>query len=862
MQRVYERPRPFTVTHIALDLRLDVPKKSVSGEALLDVSRVDARAKELALDAVGFDLAAVELRAGDEGGFVAAEHVYDGQTLRVSIPEAAARVTVRVRYSATPRRGLYFLAPDEHVRDRPAQVWSQCQDEDARHFFPCIDKPHNKQSTSLRVEVPEGWFALSNGARESDEDEEQGGVYRYRLDDPHPSYLFTLVAGEFERIDDESEGVRLHYFVPKGKTDEGKRTFKRTPEMVRRFGELTGVAYPWKSYSQIVVSDFIFGGMENTTATTMYEHILLDERAAIDVTADDLIAHELAHHWFGDLVTCRDWSHAWLNEGFATYMEHVDREGHLGRDEYEHGVRGDVASYIGEAQGRYRRPIVCQDYEAPIDIFDRHLYEKGACVLHMLRLELGDEAFWRGVNVYLTRHARGIVETRDLMRALEEASGRSLERFFEQWVFRAGHPELEVKIDHEGEALIVTVKQAQAKDGKEKDKDDTGTHVFALDLELDIVIDGEVRREVRRVESQAATFTIRVPKRPAFVVVDPELRIVGDVRVECPADLLRAQLAGASTARGRLLAASLMGKLDDPATTRALGAALAKEDEFWGVRAEAASALGQIRSDDALEHLLAHARTAHAKVRRAVAAALGKFRSAKAADALKGLTLRDESYLVEAEAARALGATRQSAAFDTLIEVLDRASWADIVRAGALDGLAALRDERAQAHVLTRTRYGIPTRGRRAAIMALPKLGTDRKVREALEELLDQSDPYLKVDVVRALVDVGDTKSRGPLARQLERELDGRVRRRIREALRDLGGAGKREAERLREELDSLRSEHAELKARLGKIEALLAPKETNGQANGIHRDGDKPEAEKEAVEKGKKRKKDERASR
>ncbi len=867
VQRVYERPRPFQVHHIALDLRLDVAKKSIAGEATLSIARIDARATELSLDAVSFDLESVELRTSDEGEFVAANHVYDGQTIRVSIPVSSTRGAVRVRYRATPRRGLYFLAPDEHVRDRPSQVWSQCQDEDARHFFPCIDKPHNKQSTSLRVTVPEGWFALSNGVRDSDEDEEQGGVYRYRMDDPHPSYLFTLVAGEFERIDDEADGVRLHYFVPKGKTDEGKRTFRRTPEMVRRFGKLTGVPYPWKSYSQIVVSDFIFGGMENTTATTMYEHILLDERAAIDVTADDLIAHELAHHWFGDLVTCRDWSHAWLNEGFATYMEHVDREGWLGRDEYEHGVRGDVAGYLSEAGGRYRRPIVCQDYEAPIDIFDRHLYEKGACVLHMLRLELGDDSFWRGIKAYLERHAHGIVETRDLMRALEEASGKSLERFFEQWVYRAGHPELDVKIDHEGEALTVTVKQSQAaKESKEKDKDEAGAHVFVLDLELDITIDGEVRREVRRVDQANATFTIRVPKRPQFVVVDPELRIVGDVRVECPGDMLRVQLAEAPTARGRLLAASLMGKLDDPATTRALGASLAKEEEFWGVRAEAAATLGQIRSDDAMELLLAHARTAHAKVRRAIAAALGKFRAAKAADALKSLALRDASYLVEAEAARALGSTRQTAAFDTLIEVLDRPSWADVLRAGALDGLAALRDERAQAHVLTRTRYGIPTRGRRAAIMALPKLSTDRKVREALEDLLDQADPYLKVDVVRALLDIGDTKSRGPLTRQLERELDGRVRRRIREALRDLGGAGKRETERLREDLETLRGEHAELKARLGKIEARFAPKEAASKPNGINahgRDADKVEQDKDVGEKSKKaRKKDDRASR
>jgi aminopeptidase N len=342
-------------------------------------------------------------------------------------------------------------------------------------------------------------------------------------------------------------------------------------------------------------------------------------------------------------------------------------------------------------------------------------------------------------------------------------------------------------------------------------------------------------------------------------VVDPTLRILGEVKVECPRDMLHAQLANASTARGRLLAASLLGKFDDPATARVLSEALANEDEFWAVRAEAAGTLGKIRSDEALDVLVKHTQTKHAKVRRAVAAALGQFRSTKAADALKPLALKDASYLVEAEAARALGQTRQAVAFDTLIDVIDRPSWSDIVRAGAIDGLAALRDERAQPHVLARTRYGIPTRGRRAAIIALPKLSTDRKVREALEELLDQADPYLKVDVVRALLEVGDVKSRGALTKQLERELDGRVRRRIREVLRDLGAAGKKETERLREELDSLRGEHASMKARLGKLEELMSPKKNASDSNESAPVQDKPESDDKTK---KAKKKDVRSSR
>ena len=823
-KRVYERPRPFTIQHIALDLTLHVAEKALSGGAALDITRVDPEATEITLDGVGFTIEAVELTP--KGGKKApAEHVYDGAVLTVTVPVAVAAAQIHVRYRAVPRAGIYFLAPDEHVPGRPSQVWTQCQDEDARHIFPCHDKPHIKQTTELRVTVPSGWYALSNGELLSEDD----GAFHWKMSEPHPSYLFTLAAGEFTLIEEEVDGIPLSYLVPNGREEDGKRTFARTAEMIRHFGAVTGVKYPWNKYAQVVVSDFIFGGMENTTATTMYEHILLDDRAALDISSDDLIAHELAHQWFGDLVTCRDWSHAWLNEGFATFMEHIDRESHLGRDEYDYSIQGDMHSYFGEAHGRYKRPIVCQDYEAPIDIFDRHLYEKGCAVLHMLRRELGDTLFWLGVKTYLSRHSKGVVETRDLMRAMEEVSGRSLERFFEQWVFRAGHPELDVKIELEKRVCTVAVKQTQAGTtggaGGGQGAPETTTPLFAFDLTFDLAFDdGTTRREVRHVDQASHTFSFNVPSRPRFIVVDPEQTVLAEVKLEAPGDLLRNQLAHAPTARGRMLATTRLGKTDDPPSTQALAASLGDEKEFWGVRAEAAAALGHLRSSDAEKALLGHVATAHPKVRRVIASALGAFRTAQAADALRSMALRDASYLVEAEAARALGSTRQSAAFDTLIDILDRPSWADVIRSGAIDGLANLRDERAVPHVIARTRYGVPTRGRRAAIMAVSKLTEGRKARETLEDMLDGTDPYLRVDVVRSLGELGDPKSRGALHRQLDRELDGRVRRRIREVLRDLGGAGKRESDRLKDELESLRGEHSELKSRLGKLEALLAP--------------------------------------
>jgi aminopeptidase N len=841
--RHFERDRRFTIDHLLLDVALDVRARSIRATALLDVRRIDPGAEQLELDAIGFDVLAVTLDAEPTSW------QYDGRALIVPVSSGISKARVGITYRATPRRGLYFLEPDEHYPDRPRQVWSQCQEEDARHFIPCHDSPHVKMTTEVIARVPAGWYALSNGALVAADKPARGDhVYHYKMAEPHSSYLMTLVAGEFvEIVDSAKAGARevpLAYLVPKGREEDARRAFARTPEMLALFSDVTGVPYPWNRYAQIVVADFIFGGMENTTATTMYEHVLLDERAALDISSDDLVAHELAHQWFGDYVTCRAWYEGWLNEGFATFFEHVWREKHLGRDEYAFGVKGDLEAYLAEAHGRYRRPIVCQDYDSALDLFDRHLYEKGGLVLHALRLELGDETFWRGIRSYLTQHARSVVETRDLQRALEDVSGRGLGRFFEQWVYKPGHPEIEIEVSWEKGIVSIATKQTQS-------TADGVPSCFDLPLDLDLADpDGRTARRTVRVTERQQTFALASPLRPTFVVVDPEMRIIGEVRLKIPGDMLRAQLSKAPTARGRWLAAQALSRVDDPPAVEALARALSDEGGFWGTRAECAGALGRIRGRASFEALKVATDVAHPKVRRAVVEALGQFRTSEAVEALKPHALRDDSYLVEAEAARALGRTRQPAALDVLVDLLERPSWFDVVRAGAIDGLAALRDDRALPHLNARVRYGQPQRARRAAIMSLPKLASDRKTRETLEVLLEDPDPILRIDVVRALGEMADTKARGALRERLEIDLDARVRRRIREVLRELTEP-KRSGDALREELDKLQGEHSDLKARLAKLEARLG-----GDAEGEPKAASGKLAKARKVVKTKKRKK------
>ncbi|HXU65406.1 MAG TPA: M1 family aminopeptidase [Polyangia bacterium] len=816
--------RPVRLEHARLDWDLDLANRRLTGVATLTVVVRRDRLTTLAFDAVDLEVQEVSV-VGRAAGFDT-----DGEKLRIALPEPARegdRLDVAIRYACHPRRGLYFIGPDAEHPDRPLQAWTQGQDDDARCFWPCLDQPIEKFTTEVICTAPAGLFVLSNGTLREKTDLQDGRRTRwhYTLDLPQPAYLLTLVVGPFAELRDRAPqtGVDVYAFVPPGREEDGRRSFARTGAMIDHFSEKIGVPYPHARYSQITVPEFIFGGMENTTATTLTDLVLLDERAALDHDIDGLVSHELAHQWWGDLLTCREWSEGWLNEGFATYFEYVWREQAKGRDEADHELLADTDGYLNEA-GKYQRPVVCRQYDEPIHLFDAHLYEKGGRVLHMLRHELGEAGFWRALRQYARKHARGSVETRDLARAIEDATGRSVEAFLDRWIARPGHPDLAGEWRWDEERKVGTMALAQ------KQPVTPETPLFELGATVRFEVDGRTQDVRVTLREANHNFEIPLPARPTQVIFDPGDVILKSIKLTKSGALWRRQLAAAELGIDRVLAARALGDLPDPANLAALKDALA-DDRFWGVRAAAARALGKTRRADARDLLTAALRDPEPRVRRAVAAGLGNYVGDDAAGRAlaERLDAGDRSVFVEAELALALGKTRSPEALTVLPRLVDRPSYMDLVATRAIEGLGQTGDERALPLIRDAWRPGAGWAARRAVVSALAELargtGLARGAREAIELRLGDRDFRVRGEAAVALGRLGLTDALPALRTALASELDGRGRRRMKDAIREIEEATRpaEETRRLHDEVDRLRGETASLRERLDRLEARLA---------------------------------------
>ncbi len=819
--------RPLDIEHIRLDVWVELENEYVRASATIfgTARRV---LESVELDAVGFREVQVDVHYADMDSQRPATE-YDEKKLIVPFKHPLAigeRVEIVVTYTLkSPDRGLNFFGPSDENPEAPYVVWSQGQSTTNRYWIPCFDHPNEMQTTEIRCTVARPYIAVSNGKlMKVSDNADDTRTFHWKMSKPHVAYLTALVVGDFKFKTESWRGIPVTYYVREKFESWIDNSFGHTTAMLEFFSDKIGVPYPWEKYDQVCCYNF-GGGMENTSCTILGESTLHDDRAHRDTSSDGLVAHELGHQWFGDLLTCNEWAHLWLNEGFASYCEALWDEESLGADEFSL----NMADKSRRARnGGADKPVVYREYKSTGEQFDSRAYSKGAWIVHMIRRRLGDDLFWKSINEYVTRHSHQTVETADLQRVLEAVSGQRFGRFFYDWTARPGHPIVNVRYEWNPDDSMakIVVEQTQK------------SEAFHFPLKLEFRSDGGASRTItREITEKRELVYVTLPSRPAAFRVDPDQAVLMELTEEKPLYLWEAQLTDASAAL-RIAAVRRLAEEGSDASISRLARRLT-EEPFWGVQAEIARKLGEDISFRSQQALMAGLGIQHSKALAAVVEALGEFDDeADVLAALEEIIIKGHaSYRVEAAAITAYAAAcpaHDPKAIELFRSCLSRDSHREMIREAAIDALVRHGDASVIGDLLVWSAADKPREVRTVAIRSLGELASkltmdvsdSERVIDSLRDFLTKKDRRIR----RAAIDAA--REMGAAARPLVEEIqsiadasNNRLQRSARRALRDISPPDEDESEidKLQDSVKSLEEENEALRDRLERLEARLA---------------------------------------
>jgi aminopeptidase N len=529
--------KKFDLIHTKLAVRFNWEKAYMYGTAELSLKPHFYKQKELVLNARGMDINKVQLLStgGDSLATTSdLKYDYDSLLLTIELPTAYSRddtLNIFIDYTSKPNelkeggsaaissdKGLYFINEKGEDKDKPMQIWTQGETESNSAWFPTIDSPNQKSTEEIAITVDDKYKTLSNGILSHSEVNGDGTRTDFwGMDMLHAPYLFMMTIGEFEIYKDKWRDIEVNYYVEKEYAQYSKDIFGLTPEMLEFFSNKLGVDYPWPKYSQVIVRDYVSGAMENTSAVIFGEFTHQTKREMIDGSAgEDVISHELFHHWFGDLVTCESWANLPLNESFATYGEVLWREHKYGDDKAAEGLQNDMNSYLGQVERGNYQNMIRFGYDERMDMFDGHSYQKGGRILHMLRKQIGDDAFFASLKLYLETNKYTDVEMHQLRLACEKITGEDLNWFFNQWFYSKGHPVLDIKYEYIDSLKTQTVLVEQMQNFK------LGIPVYKIPLKIDIYANGKVETKEVTIDKVSNTFTFEVNSKPDLVNFDAD----------------------------------------------------------------------------------------------------------------------------------------------------------------------------------------------------------------------------------------------------------------------------------------------------------------------------------------------------
>ncbi len=750
----YARNRDYDLQHSRIALRFDLEQKKVIGDVTHTLTILRDGTSKIAFDSVGLAIQSVTLNK--------APSKFESTASKLIVPLPAAahsgeKFDVDIRYEGKPAKGLYFILPDKDYPNRPKQIWSQGESEDTRYYLPTYDYPNDRLTTETILTVPASWITVANGKLISVTkagDDMKTWTWRESL--PSSTYLITVVAGEFDEIKQTWHGLPVTYYAPKGRGDRLLPNYERTPAMMEVFRRKLGVDYPWEKYAQVMVDDFVAGGMENSSATTNTSSSLRNAKLIPEFPGDEdpLISHELAHQWFGDLVTCNDWGNIWLNEGFATFFQMVWSEAHYPKEQANYERWTAVQEWLGQSS-LYGKSIVRHDFDDSSE-FDDNAYGKGGLVLYMLRQQIGEDAFYRGLRHYLEVYRGKNVVTADLIKSIEEANHINVQQFFDEWIYGAGVPKFEVGYTYEDgkHQIALTVRQTQRVEGH--------VGIFHVPADVEITTSSGTKLHKIAASKDAETFLLPSDSVPLMVLFDKGGQILKSAEFHKEKKEWLYQLKNASELADRAEAVQALAKFkNDDEVVAALGNAL-NTDKAWGLRDIAADALGRIGNAAAGKRLLeALEFNEQPYVRKNIATALGNIKDEpKIAEKLSAVARDDASYRARANALQSLGKLKAPNALAVLTAAVKSDSPDDFLRNAALRSLGYLGDDKGIPLLREWAAPGKAIETRPAAIASLGRLEKGSKeITAQIASYLTESHYPIRYAAIHALGSRGDASA-------------------------------------------------------------------------------------------------------
>ena len=814
----YAPSREVDVLHLKLDVTPDFRSRAVAGTATLRFKPMAKPLAELKLDGVDLRVSEVTSSAKLLGWQATDRQVV--LTFAEAIP-ADQETTVTISYSATPKQGLYFRTEAMGYPAGDDHIWSQGEPTEARHWFPSFDAPNEKFTSEMLCHVPKGMVVLSNGKR-MEESEDAAGLtaVRWLQDKPHANYLIALCAGNFKSVTDMYRDIPMAFWTPASQIDHAQTSFRDTKDMMGYFEKEIGVPYPWAKYDQVCVEDFGWGGMENTTLTVLNDRTLFTDATENLRESQGLVAHELVHQWFGDLVTCKDWSHLWLNEGFATYYEALYEKHKDGQDAFLYVMHSRAKGIAAVANDT--NAIVRRDFNTPEDQFGFHAYPKGSWILHMLRSQLGEDLYRRCIKTYLERHQYGNVVTEDLNKVIEELSGRSFDQFFNQYVYHAHHPELNITCawDERTKLAKLSIQQVQ------RLSDDV--LLFNVPLPVRFKTKSGVVDRVLNVKDKAEDFYVALPEAPQGVRIDPSLTLLAKITFNPTPAQMDAQLADKSDMLGRLLAVEQMrGKRD---ALKKLKEAL-NNDSFYGVRLAAAQGLREIQSDEAFEALRDSLKQSDARVRRQVVQDIAGYYREAAFETATKIAAEEKNPDIKAIAIASLGAYAKPAVKEQLLQALNSKSYRNSLADAAINGIRA-QDDASYIAPLMETLRGkeaeFSSGGFARGLDTLGLLARNEEKKDGVREFLlshvNSSKKRVQSSAMTALGTLGDGKAIAALEKFASAPKESSERAAADKALAALRDAKKPSADlgAIRSEVMTLQRENRDLRREFDELKKKL----------------------------------------